>query len=90
MIAFPWYLGVLAACCGSFPTGVAAQEPAIPDLPRAVYDDYRTGAGHFEDGAWRLRLTAREVAWRPRGEDGPELTVYAFASGDGLPQVTAP
>lgn len=89
-LQFLWGLGAMAVCFSSLTGRCLAQETDVRDLPQAVFDDYRTGAGRMEDGIWKLRLTAHEVAWLPRGEGGPELTAYAFSPGDGPAQIPAP
>lgn len=82
--------GILVAGTLSLPVGGVSQVAEAPERPRAVYDDYREGAGQMENGVLRLRLTAREVTWYPRGEDSGELTAYAFAAADGPAQVPGP
>lgn len=85
-------LGLATVALSALPlsSGGVAQMAASPDRPRAVYDDYREGAGRMEDGVWKLRLTAHEVTWHPRGEDGPGLAAYAFAADNGAAQVPGP
>lgn len=75
-------------------TTISAQSsaPTSGELTRtrATFPDYRNAAGRMVDGVWRVHLTAHEVAWHPRGENGPELVAYAFSADGGEPQVPAP
>ncbi len=90
----PHRLHMLAALLVALPLGaatVSAQGPApAAEVPRAVWDDYRRGAGNLVNGVWRVHLTAHTVQWHPRGEDGPSLTAYGFSADGGVPQVPAP
>lgn len=74
------------------PLPAEAQTPAGVTLPEppVIYETYREGAGRLVDGVWRVRLTAHEVDWQPRGEGTPVLRAHAFSSDDGAVHIPAP
>ncbi|MDX1646837.1 MAG: multicopper oxidase domain-containing protein, partial [Longimicrobiales bacterium] len=54
------------------------------------YESYRQGVGRMVDGVWRVRLTAHEVDWQPRGEGTPILRAHAFRSEEGVTHMPGP
>lgn len=74
------------------PRPAATQAPPEPTARTAdlLYESYREGVGRMVDGVWRVRLTAEEVGWRPRGEGTPVLTAHAFRSDGGPPRMPGP
>jgi manganese oxidase len=71
--------------------GLAGQaERGGHGLELAGYEDYRESVGRMEGGVLRVVLDARAVAWRPWGDDGPDIFAHAFAADGAAPRVPAP
>ncbi len=62
----------------------------IVGLEVAAFEDFRTPAGRYADGALRVALEARAAAWFPWGSDGQGLRAHVFVAGSGPPRVPGP
>lgn len=80
--------GRTAAAAADSPAGPTAAPDQSP--PTAVANEQRTAAGRMVDGELVVELEAVEVAWYPRGEDGPRIVTPAFAEVGGAPSVPGP
>lgn len=79
-----------AASAQSPSTDEAATSSRSSAPPEVRYESYREGVGRMVDGVWRVRLTAHEVDWQPRGEGTPVLKAHAFESDQGVAHLPGP
>lgn len=81
----------LAFALGPVPSSAqVAAGPSTPAAGELRYETYRDGVGRMVDGVWRVRLTAHEVDWQPRGEGTPVLKAHAFRSDEGVTHMPGP
>jgi manganese oxidase len=97
----PAHLALAAFLLFFGPSGVGGQEspvtrgsdpaPALhAGLEEAGWEDYHESVGRKVEGTHVIELEAREVAWRPWGEDGPPILAHAWAADGEKPRVPAP
>ena len=87
-------LGTLAcAPTAHTPAAPAAGTPPIAaerGLPRVRANDNRRPAGRLAHDTLRLSLVVRKAAWYPQADDGPSISVAAFAEGEAAPEIPGP
>jgi FtsP/CotA-like multicopper oxidase with cupredoxin domain len=59
-------------------------------LPRIATHNNTVPAGVFSNGVLNLNLEIHQGEWYPEAEDGPHVTVYAFADAGKAPSVPGP
>ena len=57
---------------------------------RASANDNRRAAGLMRGDTLVLRLVVRTAEWYPEAENGPHITIQAFAEEGQLPSIPAP
>jgi FtsP/CotA-like multicopper oxidase with cupredoxin domain len=60
-------------------TCLTASPLASQNLEPILANDNRVAGGELREGVLTLRLEMREGTWRPHGEDGEAVPVYAFS-----------
>src|SRR3954465_6473919 len=80
--------GVLLSLAGPAPL----LAPAVPGSAplRIAANDNRQPAGSYRDGRLELRLDVVNGQWFPEAEDGPSVTMQAFAEEGRAPEVPGP
>src|SRR5262245_2416464 len=68
----------------------ARKSSGIGSTPAIVVNDNRRCAGTLERGELKLQLVAQRGVWHPLADNGPTLTVDAFAEADGAPSSPGP
>lgn len=61
-----------------------------PGVQRASVHQSTVAAGRAVDGKWRLELDVLESAWKPEGDNDPEVPILAFAERGRAPLVPGP
>jgi len=64
-------------------------KPAVGAV-RSVANPNRVPAGQLRGGRWYLELDVMESAWKPEGENDPEVPILAFAERGKAPSVPGP
>lgn len=87
---------MIAGLAAGFYAQLVAPRPRLP-LPqpkagvvRAAINDNRTPGGTLQGGVLSLALDIVESAWRPEGDDDPEVPIFAFAEAGKAPQNPGP
>jgi len=63
---------------------------ASPSAARATVHQNRVAAGRLDGRTLRLAIDVVESAWRPEGDDDPEVPILAFAERGRTPSVPGP
>lgn len=63
---------------------------AAPNVARATVHQNRVAAGQLDGRTLRLSIDVVESAWRPEGNDDPEVPILAFAERGRTPLVPGP
>jgi len=63
---------------------------AAPGVARASVHQNTVPAGRAVGGKWRLELDVVESAWKPEGDNDPEVPILAFAERGRAPLVPGP
>src|SRR6188474_2540847 len=64
--------------------------PSGEEAVRASANDNRRPAGAMRGDTLVLRLVVRTAEWYPEAENGPHITIQAFAEEGRLPTIPAP
>jgi FtsP/CotA-like multicopper oxidase with cupredoxin domain len=64
--------------------------PDGPEPPEIRWNDNDRPAGSLEDGTLNVDLEVVRGTWRPKGEEGPPVTVLAFAERGEDPRIPGP
>jgi FtsP/CotA-like multicopper oxidase with cupredoxin domain len=83
------YAPPLVGAVGLYPIANAVR-PARADLPLAAFEDYRHSAGTRHGDTLEVALDIQQVRWRPYGERGGTLTVFAFVERGQKSRVPGP
>lgn len=89
----PWRLTVAAALLAQVivpATEAVAQKRSDQPVPIAQLNDNRTPAGRRSAGTLTLSLELTRTRWRPEGEAGATIPIFAFAESGKSPTIPGP
>lgn len=82
-------VAVLVLWCALSPD-LQGQASSAPQLSTAIPHGNTAAAGRLADGVLALSLTAKRVRWHPEADDGPAVTVDAFAADSSPASIPGP
>ena len=87
---FPALLGIVVQAQIVAPLPRVPLPKPAPNVARAVVHSNRIASGRLVGNTLRLELDVLESAWKPEGNDDPEVPVLAFAERGSTPRVPGP